>query len=119
MAKVKIQGHASGTGVITLTAPNTDTDRTITLPDESITLSAGTTTLGGLTDVSMDITNFADSILIQTDSDGSAPTTGTLSSASNNVGIGKDHTIFATANGKVTFKKTRVRTFVSVVPTQQ
>ena len=36
-----------------------------------------------------------------------------------NVGIGKDHTIFATINGKVTFKKTRVRTFVSVVPTQQ
>ena len=40
MAKVKIQGHASGTGVITLTAPNTDTDRTITLPDESVTLGA-------------------------------------------------------------------------------
>ena len=37
----------------------------------------------------------------------------------NNVGIGKDHTIFATINGKVAFKKTRVRTFVSVVPTEQ
>ena len=36
-----------------------------------------------------------------------------------NVGIGKDHTIFATINGKVAFKKTRVRTFVSVVPTEQ
>ena len=33
-----------------------------------------------------------------------------------NVGIGKDHTIFATIDGKVTFKKTRVRTYVSVVP---
>tara|TARA_Y100000746_G_C15136719_1_gene299089 strand:- start:224 stop:475 length:252 start_codon:yes stop_codon:yes gene_type:complete len=33
-----------------------------------------------------------------------------------NVGIGKDHTIFATKNGKVTFKKTRTRTFISVVP---
>jgi len=33
-----------------------------------------------------------------------------------NVGIGKDHTIFATSEGKVTFKKTRVRTYVSVVP---
>ena len=32
MAKVKIQGHASGTGVFTLTAPNSSTDRTITLP---------------------------------------------------------------------------------------
>jgi hypothetical protein len=41
MAKVKIQGNASGTGVITLIAPNTNTDRTVTLPDESITLAGG------------------------------------------------------------------------------
>jgi len=34
-----------------------------------------------------------------------------------NVGIGKDHTIFATKDGKVNFKKTRTRTFISVVPT--
>ena len=33
-----------------------------------------------------------------------------------NVGIGKDHTLFATLNGKVIFKKTRTRTFVSVKP---
>ena len=33
-----------------------------------------------------------------------------------NVGIGKDHTIFATKDGKVSFKKTRIRTFISVVP---
>ena len=39
MAKVKITGHASGSGVITVTAPNTSTDRTITLPDETATLS--------------------------------------------------------------------------------
>ena len=32
-----------------------------------------------------------------------------------NVGIGKDHTIFATKDGKVAFKKTRTRTFISVV----
>jgi len=50
--------------------------------------AGGATTLNGLTDVSMDITNFVDSLLIQTNSDGSAPTTGTLSSASDNVGIG-------------------------------
>ncbi len=39
MAKVKIQGHASGTGVLTVTAPNTSTDRTITLPDSTDTLA--------------------------------------------------------------------------------
>ena len=33
-----------------------------------------------------------------------------------NVGIGKDHTIFATREGKVYFKKTKTRTFISVVP---
>ena len=43
---------------------------------------------------------------------------GTKFHPGDNVGIGKDHTIFATKNGKVTFKKTRVRTFVSVVPSQ-
>ena len=42
MAKVKIQGNASGTGVLTVTAPNTSTDRTITLPDEDVTLGAAT-----------------------------------------------------------------------------
>ena len=39
MAKVKIQGHASGTGVLTVTAPNTSSDRTITLPDATCTLA--------------------------------------------------------------------------------
>ena len=39
MAKVKITGHASGSGVITVTAPNTSTDRTITLPDATCTLA--------------------------------------------------------------------------------
>jgi len=49
MAKVKIQGHASGTGVLTVTAPNTSTDRTITLPDSTGTLAttADTTDLDG------------------------------------------------------------------------
>ena len=42
MAKVKIQGNASGTGVLTVTAPNTNTDRTITLPDGDVTLGAAT-----------------------------------------------------------------------------
>ena len=41
---------------------------------------------------------------------------GTKIHPGNNVGIGKDHTIFATKNGKVAYKKTRIRTFVSVIP---
>jgi hypothetical protein len=54
------------------------------------TYAGGASTLNDLTDVSMDITNFTDGILIQPNSDGSAPTTGTLSSANLNIGIGKD-----------------------------
>ena len=38
MAKVKIQGNASGTGVFTITPPATSTDRTLTLPDSAGTL---------------------------------------------------------------------------------
>ena len=38
MAKIKLTGHASGTGILTVTAPNTSTDRTITLPDATGTL---------------------------------------------------------------------------------
>ena len=41
---------------------------------------------------------------------------GTKFHPGSNVGIGKDHTLFATSDGKVAFKKTRIRTFVSVIP---
>jgi len=66
MAKVKIQGHASGTGVLTVTAPNTSTDRTITLPDATGTLLnsdgdgsnlTGISSVGGATGV-----NFNDNV---------------------------------------------------------
>ncbi|MBI29232.1 MAG: 50S ribosomal protein L27 [Alphaproteobacteria bacterium MarineAlpha5_Bin11] len=33
-----------------------------------------------------------------------------------NVGIGKDHTIFSKVNGKVSFKKNKIKTIVSVIP---
>jgi trimeric autotransporter adhesin len=65
-------------------------DSGATITNNGTANNFGTTTIGGLTDVTMDATNFVDSIVIQTDSDGSAPTTGTLSSATGNIGIGKD-----------------------------
>ena len=40
---------------------------------------------------------------------------GTKFHPGSNVGLGRDHTLFATSDGKVTFKKTRTRTFVSVI----
>ena len=44
MSKVKIEGNASGTGTLTIAAPNTNTDRTLTLPDstgEIVTATGG------------------------------------------------------------------------------
>lgn len=42
---------------------------------------------------------------------------GTVHHAGENVGIGKDHTLFALADGIVTFeKKSRNTSFVSVIP---
>ena len=38
MSKVVIQGNASGTGDFTIAAPNSNTDRTLTLPDEAGTV---------------------------------------------------------------------------------
>ena len=41
---------------------------------------------------------------------------GTKFHPGSNVGIGKDHTLFAKSDGKVVFKKTSTRTFISVIP---
>ena len=40
MSNVKIQGNVSGTGSLTIAAPNTNTDRTLTLPDQTGALMA-------------------------------------------------------------------------------
>ena len=75
MAKVKIQGHASGTGILTVTAPNTSTDRTITLPDATGTLAttADITSLAGIDDQSSSnddqITIYDSAVVFNEDSD--------------------------------------------------
>jgi len=38
MSKVSITGNVSGTGTLTIAAPNTNTDRTLTLPDNAGTI---------------------------------------------------------------------------------
>ena len=71
MAKVKITGHASGSGVLTITAPNTSTDRTITLPDATATIATTTNVAARLPSIT----------------DGGNATAITINSAEN-VGIG-------------------------------
>ena len=51
MSKVKIEGNASGTGTLTISAPNTNTDRSLTLPDgagEILTDATGLTSSSAL-----------------------------------------------------------------------
>jgi len=79
MSKVAIQGNASGTGTFTIAAPNSNTDRTLTLPDEAGTVL----TSGGAIDV-----------------DASAPDDSLAIDASGNVGIGT-----TSPNGVLTLDK--------------
>lgn len=45
MSKIALSGNASGTGTLTIAAPNTSTDRTLTLPDSSGTMATAESTL--------------------------------------------------------------------------
>ena len=45
MSLVKVQGNASGTGIFTVAAPNSNTDRTLTLPDATGTIATAESTL--------------------------------------------------------------------------
>ena len=46
MSKIALSGNASGTGTLTIAAPNTSTDRTLTLPDNTGTLVSTGSTAG-------------------------------------------------------------------------
>lgn len=53
MSQVKISGNASGTGVLTIQAPNTNTDRTINIPDTAgdiVTTGDSSTVTAGMLD---------------------------------------------------------------------
>ena len=47
MSLVKVQGNAAGTGTLTIAAPNTNTNRTLTLPDDTGTLISTGSTFAG------------------------------------------------------------------------
>lgn len=51
MSKVQLQGNVSGTGVFTIASPNSNTDRTLTLPDNTGTVLTTASNLTGLTGV--------------------------------------------------------------------
>lgn len=45
MSKVALSGNVSGTGTFTIASPNSNTDRTLTLPDSSGTVATAESTL--------------------------------------------------------------------------
>jgi hypothetical protein len=49
MSKVQLQGNASGTGVFTIASPNSNTDRTLTLPNETGTILTSGGAIAGTT----------------------------------------------------------------------
>ena len=53
MSKISIQGAATGTGVFTLASPATNTDRTLTLPDEAGTVITSGSYVAGITEADM------------------------------------------------------------------
>ena len=48
MSKVQLAGNANGTGIFTIASPNSNTDRTLTLPDNTGTLLSTASSLAGL-----------------------------------------------------------------------
>jgi hypothetical protein len=48
MSKVSITGNASGSGTFTIAAPNSNTDRTLTLPDEAGTVMTSATSAASI-----------------------------------------------------------------------
>ena len=85
MAKVKIQGHASGTGVLTVTAPNTSTDRTITLPDATGTLATTADTFNPDAAVTINESGADVDFRVESDNDANALF---VQGSDGNVGIG-------------------------------
>jgi len=60
MSKVKIQGNASGTGTLTISAPNTNVDRSLTLPDGAGEILLANGNGSSLTNMAGSISFFAD-----------------------------------------------------------
>ena len=69
MSKVAIQGNASGTGTFTIAAPNSNTDRTLTLPDEAGTvLTSASDYLSSTDNISTQATQNVPAFQVQRDS---------------------------------------------------
>jgi hypothetical protein len=76
MSKIALQGDASGTGTFTIASPNSNTDRTLTLPDEAGTVLTSASDLTGVTGAGGLFTSYA----VVRDEKGAAVDGGTFTS---------------------------------------
>lgn len=67
MSKIKIEGNASGTGTFTLSTPNSNTDRTFTLPDADGDLLTSASNTGKILQVVSNHVDTVASYLIDSD----------------------------------------------------
>jgi hypothetical protein len=96
MSKVKIQGNASGTGIFTVAAPATNTDRTITLPDVDATVL---TTAGGTLTANLEINKVNPQLTLT-----ETGLSGSYLKYENNAGLGKMTIGMDSAGGSIAFR---------------
>jgi len=75
MSSVSIQGNASGTGIFTIASPNSNTNRMLTLPDNTGTLLTSATTTGFPAGSVLQVVSASDSTYGQTTSTSFVDTT--------------------------------------------
>jgi len=101
MSKIALQGDASGTGTFTIASPNSNTDRTLTLPDEAGTvLTSASDYLSSTSDITPTASPAFRAVL-------GADQTGLTNSAFNKVNLDTvqwdTHSGWSTANKRYTF----------------
>jgi len=89
MSRVVIQGDASGTGNFTIAAPNSNTDRTLTLPDEAgeVLINGTTSNVGIGTASPNNFYSLANNLVVGTGSSGNGMTIFSGSSDSGFIGF--------------------------------
>lgn len=95
MSRIALTPNASGTGTLTIAAPNTNTDRTLTLPDATTTL-VGTDASQALTNKTISVSTISTPTLLGTPLEQVATLSGTSVALSPSNGSIQLHTLTGT-----------------------
>jgi hypothetical protein len=99
MSKIALSGNASGTGTLTIAAPNTNTDRTFNLPDAGGTLALqGGAGVGKVLQVVQGTTNTQVSVTALTYTDTGLSASITPTSASSRILVLVNHALLITGS---------------------